>query len=113
VPLVELSGGEEAGAGEDAAAAAAAAPRGVPSGASGASLLSRVLYLWVGPLLSAGRARQLDMGDLFELPAECSVDAVTAEFGERLREEIARGEREQREWCVRTCGRVWHGALTG
>jgi hypothetical protein len=102
VPLVELTGGEADARHEAAAEAAAAhAPRGAPSaGAGGASLLSRVLFLWVGPLLSAGRDRQLDMADLFELPLESSVDAVTAEFGERLRQEIARGEREHAEWCV-------------
>jgi hypothetical protein len=69
-------------------------------GVANASLLSRVFFLWVGPLLSLGRTRQLDMEDLFELPESSRVDKLTAEFDDTLRAEVARGEREQEEWCA-------------
>ena len=38
-----------------------------PPGRQGAGFLSRVAFLWVGPLLKQGRKRQLQQTDLFEV----------------------------------------------
>jgi hypothetical protein len=38
-----------------------------PPGPQAAGFLSRVAFLWVGPLLQRGRKRQLQQSDLFEV----------------------------------------------
>ena len=58
--------------------------------AAGAGLISRALFLWVSPLLSLGRTRQLNMDDLPDLPDESRVEVLAACFGENLRAEIER-----------------------
>ena len=76
-----------------------------PPGPLGVGFLSRVAFLWVGPLLKQGRKRQLQQTDLFEVcharGAVCAihcrrVDAVrgrlaaAACFGRRHKVQVAR-----------------------
>ena len=100
-PLVGLNGeaAEAAGGGsEDGEEDGVLQRRRAPTGVASASLLSRMLFLWVGPLLALGRTRQLDMADLFELPPESDVEHLARTFGEHLAAENARAEREAAEW---------------
>jgi hypothetical protein len=66
------------------------ARRGTDAGPHRASFFSRLLFLWVQPLLRTGTERQLTIDDLFEVPPLLQTVPLAATFQEALEAEFSK-----------------------
>ncbi|KAK3952146.1 P-loop containing nucleoside triphosphate hydrolase protein [Pseudoneurospora amorphoporcata] len=71
-----------------------------PSPEHNASFFNSLFFSWMGPLMSTGYKRQLELNDLYEVNPDRSVDPLTERMRESYKRRVEKGEKYPLLWAL-------------
>jgi ATP-binding cassette, subfamily C (CFTR/MRP), member 1 len=79
----------------------------------GANFLSLLTFQWINPLMTVGYNRPLELGDIWRVNPDRSVEVLTSRLMESFKRRAARGERNPLIWAMLDTynGEFWLGGM--
>jgi ATP-binding cassette subfamily C (CFTR/MRP) protein 1 len=79
----------------------------------GANFLSLLTFQWINPLMTVGYNRPLELGDIWRVNPDRSVEVLTSRLMESFKRRAARGERNPLVWAMLDTyhGEFWLGGM--
>ncbi|PYI28928.1 putative ABC multidrug transporter [Aspergillus indologenus CBS 114.80] len=66
----------------------------------GASIISRVTFQWIAPLIKTGYLRQIEVQDIWSVNPDRKVDLLTARFDIALKQRMEKGSKKALVWAL-------------